>query len=83
MKANLNAKVNQNYKVTLNRKSQGQGPGLFSVHLMTEIQLCSQYLFNQIFFSQFLSQISQFQRSENKLSNGIIKARENALLMGM
>ena len=25
MKANLNAKVNQNYKVTLNRKSQGQG----------------------------------------------------------
>ena len=25
MKENLNVKVNQNYKVTLNRKSQGQG----------------------------------------------------------
>ena len=25
MKANLNAKVNQNYYVTLNRKSKGQG----------------------------------------------------------
>ena len=25
MKANINAKVNQNYYVTLNRKSQGQG----------------------------------------------------------
>ena len=25
MKANLNTKVNQTYKVTLNRKSQGQG----------------------------------------------------------
>ena len=25
MKANFNAKVNQNYKVALNRKSQGQG----------------------------------------------------------
>ena len=25
MKANLNTKVNKNYKVTLNKKSQGQG----------------------------------------------------------
>ena len=25
MRANLNAKVNQNYNVTLNRKSQGHG----------------------------------------------------------
>ena len=41
---------------------------------------------NHIFFSQFLSQNSQFQRLENILSNKSfrgIETRENALLMGM